>query len=141
MATIMNAFLKTRNRTALQHALNSWILSLVLKSSLNWPQNASDCKIWMKKGTKGTESTSTAVHQEVSLMQTRLFAPCYLTVGSGDQLPYVESEVLTKNNHVTVVDGLKFDLYSGISVAKRGISAVIDYDTRTGENLSYVNTS
>jgi hypothetical protein len=32
---------------------------------------------------------------------------------------------------------LKFDLYSGISAAKRGISAVIDYDTNTGENLSY----
>ncbi len=59
------------------------------------------------------------------------------TVGSGDQIPYVESGVLSKNSHVTVVDGLKFDLYSGISAAKRGILAVIDYDTRTGENLSY----
>ena len=59
------------------------------------------------------------------------------TVGSGDQLPYVESGVLSRNNYATVVDGLKFDLYSGISAAKRGISAAIDYDTRTGENLSY----
>jgi hypothetical protein len=59
------------------------------------------------------------------------------TVGSGDQLPYVETGVLSRNNYATVVDGLKFDLYSGISAAKRGISAAIDYDTRTGENLSY----
>ncbi len=59
------------------------------------------------------------------------------TVGSGDQLPYVESGILSKNNPATVVDGLKF-VYSGISAAKRGISAVIDYDTCTGENLSYI---
>jgi hypothetical protein len=59
------------------------------------------------------------------------------TVGSGDQLPYVESGVLSKNNHATVVQGLKFDLYSGISAAKRGISAVIDYDMETGDNQSF----
>jgi hypothetical protein len=59
------------------------------------------------------------------------------TVGSGDQLPYIESGVLSKNNHATVVQGLKFDLYSGISAAKRGISAVIDYDMKTGDNQSF----
>jgi hypothetical protein len=60
------------------------------------------------------------------------------TVGSGDQLPYdVESGVLSKNNHATVVQGLKFDLYSAISAAKRGISAVIDYDMQTGKNQSF----
>ncbi len=59
------------------------------------------------------------------------------TVGSGDQLPYVESGVLSENNRATVVQGLKFDLYSGISAAKRGISAVIDYDMKTGDNQSF----
>jgi hypothetical protein len=59
------------------------------------------------------------------------------TVGSGIKLPYLESGVLLDQNHVTVVDGLHFDLYSAVSSAKRGISAVIDFDVNTGENKSF----
>jgi hypothetical protein len=59
------------------------------------------------------------------------------TVGSGIQLPYLESGVLMEHNPVTVVDGLHFDLYSAVSSAKRGISAVIDFDLKTGVNKSF----
>ncbi len=59
------------------------------------------------------------------------------TVGSGVKLPYVESGVLLKHNPVTVVDGLHFDLYSAVASAKRGISAVIDFDLKTGANRSF----
>jgi len=59
------------------------------------------------------------------------------TVGSGVKLPYVESGLLPDQNLVTVVDGLHFDLYSAVASAKRGISAVIDFDIKTGENKSF----
>ncbi len=51
----------------------------------------------------------------------------------------METGTLTTNNQVTVVDGLEFDLYlySAIDAAKRGISAVIDFDPVTGENRSF----
>jgi hypothetical protein len=42
-----------------------------------------------------------------------------------------------EHNPVTVVDGLHFDLYSAVSSAKRGISAVIDFDLKTGVNKSF----
>ncbi len=38
---------------------------------------------------------------------------------------------------MTVVNGLHFDLYSAVASAKRGISAVIDFDLTTGENKSF----
>jgi hypothetical protein len=58
-------------------------------------------------------------------------------VGSGVKLPYVETGVLMNHNPVTVVDGLQFDLYSAVASAKRGISAVIDFDLTTGINKSF----
>jgi hypothetical protein len=58
-------------------------------------------------------------------------------LGSGIKLPYLESGVLMDHNPVTVVDGLHFDLYSAVSSAKRGISAVIDFDLKTGANKSF----
>ncbi len=62
------------------------------------------------------------------------------TVGSGIKLPYLESGVLLEHtNPVTVVDGLQFDLYSAVSSAKRGISAVIDFDVNTGQNKSFTH--
>jgi hypothetical protein len=59
------------------------------------------------------------------------------TVGSGVKLPYVESGILFGHNPVTVVDGLQFDLYSAVASAKKGTSAVIDFDLETGENKSF----
>ena len=59
------------------------------------------------------------------------------TIGNGTKLPYVETGTLTANNQATVVEGLEFDLYSAVAAAKRGISAVIDFDPISGENRSF----
>ncbi len=59
------------------------------------------------------------------------------TIGNGTRLPYVETGILTANNPATVVEGLKFDLYSAVEAAKRGISAIIDFDPISGENRSF----
>jgi hypothetical protein len=59
------------------------------------------------------------------------------TISNGTKLPYVETGTLTANNQATVVEGLEFDLYSAVAAAKRGISAVIDFDPISGENRSY----
>ena len=59
------------------------------------------------------------------------------TVGSGVKLSYIESGILMDHNPVTVVKGLQFDLYSAVSAAKQGTSAVIDFDLVTGENKSF----
>ena len=59
------------------------------------------------------------------------------TIGNGTRLPYVETGNLTANNPATVVKGLEFDLYSAVAAAKRGISAIIDFDPISGENRSF----
>jgi hypothetical protein len=59
------------------------------------------------------------------------------TIGNGTKLPYVETGTLTANNQATVIEGLEFDLYSAVAAAKRGISAVIDFDSISGENRSF----
>jgi hypothetical protein len=58
-------------------------------------------------------------------------------MGNGTRLPYVETGILTANNPATVVEGLEFDLYSVVAAAKRGISAIIDFDPISGENRSF----
>ncbi len=60
------------------------------------------------------------------------------TIGNGTRLPYVETGILTANNPATVVEGLEFDLYSAVAAAKRGISAIIDFDPLWGENRSFI---
>ena len=60
------------------------------------------------------------------------------TIGNGTRLPYIETGTLTANNQATVVEGLEFDLYSAVAAAKRGISAIIDYDPISGENRSFI---
>ncbi len=59
------------------------------------------------------------------------------TVGSGVKLPYIESGILMDHNPVTVVEGLRFDLYSAVAAAKQGTSAVIDFDLAKGENMNF----
>jgi transposase InsO family protein len=59
------------------------------------------------------------------------------TIGNDTRLPYVETGILTKNNPATVVEGLEFDFYSAVAAAKLGISAIIDFDPISGENISF----
>jgi len=38
---------------------------------------------------------------------------------------------------ITVVNDLKYDLFSSVSAAKQGLTSIIDYDLQTGKNNSY----
>jgi hypothetical protein len=58
-------------------------------------------------------------------------------VGNGANLKYLQKGLITKNNEVTVVKDLKYDLYAAVAAAKRGISCVLDYSTN-GQNRSYL---
>jgi hypothetical protein len=41
------------------------------------------------------------------------------------------------NLEVTVVDSLKFDLFSSVHAAKQGLTSIIDFDLATGKNNSF----
>ena len=58
-------------------------------------------------------------------------------VGNGANLKYLEKGMITDNNEVTVVKGLKYDLYAAVAAAKRGVSCVLDFE-ENGENKSYL---
>jgi hypothetical protein len=49
-----------------------------------------------------------------------------------------QARILTANNPATEVEGLEFDLYSAVAAAKRGISAIIDFDPLSGETRSFI---
>ena len=58
-------------------------------------------------------------------------------VGNGANLKYLEKGMLTKSNEVTVVQGLKYDLYAAVAAAKRGVSCILDFD-KDGKNKSFL---
>ena len=58
-------------------------------------------------------------------------------VGNGATLEYLKKGMLTKENEVTVVRDLQYDLYSAVAAAKRGVSCVIDFNSK-GENQSFL---
>ena len=60
-----------------------------------------------------------------------------LAIGNEASLKYLEKGTLTKNNEVTVVQELKYDLYAAVAAAKRGISCVLDFDIN-GTNKSFL---
>jgi hypothetical protein len=41
------------------------------------------------------------------------------------------------NLEITVVQDLKYDLFSAVNAAKQGLTSVIDFDIDTGKNNSY----
>jgi hypothetical protein len=58
-------------------------------------------------------------------------------VGNGATLKYLQKGLITDGNELTVVQDLQYDLYSAVSAAKRGISCILDYNSK-GENRSYL---
>ena len=58
-------------------------------------------------------------------------------VGNGANLTYLQKGLITKNNEVTVVKDLKYDLYAAVAAAKRGVSCVLDFSSN-GQNQSYL---
>ena len=59
------------------------------------------------------------------------------SVGNGATLKYLQKGTITNGNELTVVKDLQYDLYSAASAAKRGISCILDYNSK-GENKSYL---
>jgi transposase InsO family protein len=59
------------------------------------------------------------------------------SIGDGTPLQYIERGNVLDNLEVTVVQGLKYDLFSSVHAAKQGVTSVIDFDLQTGANNSY----
>ena len=66
-------------------------------------------------------------------------APTYgsCSIGDGTPLHYLEKGHVTENLELTVVRDLKYDLFSSVSAAKRGLTSIIDFDLQTGKNNSF----
>ena len=60
------------------------------------------------------------------------------SIGNGTPLLYMEKGHVNKNLELTVVQDLKYDLFSSVSAAKQGLTSIIDFDLLTGANNSYV---
>ncbi len=58
-------------------------------------------------------------------------------MGNGASLQYLEKGFVTNGNEVTVVKDLQFDLYAAVAAAKRGVSCILDFNSK-GENQSYL---
>jgi hypothetical protein len=58
-------------------------------------------------------------------------------VGNGATLKYLQKGMITNGNELTVVQDLQYDLYSAVAAAKRGITCVLDYNSK-GEHQSYL---
>jgi hypothetical protein len=59
------------------------------------------------------------------------------SIGNGTPLQYIEKGKVKDNLEITVVEDLKYDLFSSVSAAKKGLTSIIDYDLITGKNNSY----
>ncbi len=55
----------------------------------------------------------------------------------GATLKYLQKGMITSGNELTVVKDLQYDLYSAVAAAKRGVSCILDYNSK-GENQSYL---
>jgi hypothetical protein len=84
---------------------------------------------------------SRSVISTTSPIRTHLQAvnPTYgsCSIGDGTPLQYIEKGNVMDNLEITVVQDLKFDLFSSVSAAKQGLTSVIDFDLQTGKNNSY----
>ncbi len=61
------------------------------------------------------------------------------SIGDGTPLQCIEKGNITDNLEITVVKGLKYDLFSSVSAAKQGLTSIIDYDLDSGKNNSYTS--
>jgi hypothetical protein len=59
------------------------------------------------------------------------------SIGDGTPLHYLEKGHVMDNLEITVVDSLKFDLFSSVHAAKQGLTSIIDFDLETGKNNSF----
>jgi hypothetical protein len=73
--------------------------------------------------------TSTICHHLHAITPT--YGSC--SIGDGTPLHYIEKGNVTDNLEITVVKGLKCDLFSSVSAAKQGLTSIIDFDLDRGK--------
>jgi hypothetical protein len=77
---------------------------------------------------------SRSVISETSPLKTYLYnlsetsGSC--NVGNGATLNYLQKGMITSGNELMVVKDLQYDLYSAVAAAKRGVSCILDYNSR-----------
>ena len=94
-------------------------------------------ELWMyfdSGASRSVISTTSPVRQHLKSI-TPTYGSC--SVGNGTPLQYIEKGIIRNNLEITVVEDLKYDLFSSVSAAKLGLTSVIDFDLSTGENNSY----
>jgi transposase InsO family protein len=105
-------------------------------AKINDKRNLQD-ELWMYFDSGASRS----VISTTSPIRTHLqgIGPAYgsCSIGDGTPLHYLEKGNITNNLEVTVVNDLKYDLFSSVSAAKQGLTSIIDYDLRTGQNKSF----
>jgi hypothetical protein len=80
---------------------------------------------------------SRSVITETSPIRKHLHAiqPTYGSCSNGDGTPiqYIEKGNITDNLEITVIKGLKYDLFSSVSAAKQGLTSIIDFELDSGK--------
>jgi hypothetical protein len=93
--------------------------------------------LWMyfdSGASRSVISTTSPIRKHLTAL-TPTYGSC--SIGNGTPLQYIEKGLITDNLEITVVNDLKFDLFSSVNAAKQGLTSIIDYDLKTGKNNSY----
>ena len=96
-------------------------------TKINEKGNSED-ELWMyfdSGASRSVISTTSPVRQHLQAI-----GPAYgsCSIGDGRPLHYLEKGYITENLEVTVVNDLKYDLFSSVNAAKQGLTSIIDYD-------------
>ena len=94
-------------------------------------------ELWMyfdSGASRSVISTTSPIRQHLQAI-----GPAYgsCSIGDGTPLHYLEKGHVMDNLEITVVDSLKYDLFSSVHAAKQGLTSIIDFDLETGENNSF----
>ena len=96
-----------------------------------------DSQLWMyydSGASRSVISTGSPIRKHLKGL-TPSYGSC--SIGNGTPLQYIEKGHVDNNLEITVVQDLKYDLFSSVSAAKNGLTSIIDFDLRTGQNNSY----
>ena len=108
------------------------------QATLLAPQDDTAHQLWMyfdSGASRSVISTTSPIRKHLSQPQP-VNGSC--SIGDGTPLEYIEKGVFNSIIDTTVVQNLRYDLFSSVSAAKQGLTSVIDYDIDTGENNSYM---
>jgi hypothetical protein len=111
----------------------------VITSKLEDIKNNRKQELWMYFDSGASRSVISTTSQIRPYINNVLVIPTTgsCSIGNGTQLMYIEKGNITENLEITVVEDLKYDLFSSVSAAKKGLMSVIDFYSETGANNSY----